>query len=163
MSAFVEMRTFKERLFEAAECAKIDRRQTAIGASLGLRKQTVDRWFHGGEPSPEHLYLIQKKWGVSAEWLSNETGTMIIPSQQKKENTASHDKALHDLLATSDTLNPGRKKVLIAALELIKEILGGEKASNARGNPDAEGVQNAKSSRPTKRPSAHVSSGRSRK
>lgn len=69
--------TFKERLQKAAAHARVAWGQTAVANSLGLAKQTVDRWFSGGEPKPAQLYVIADKWGVDPRWLATEKGQML--------------------------------------------------------------------------------------
>lgn len=76
VSCFADM-TFKDRLQKAAAHAKVNWGQTAIAASLGFRKQTVDRWFDTGEPKPEQLFVIADKWKVDARWLATGRGQML--------------------------------------------------------------------------------------
>lgn len=71
------MRPFNERLREAAAYASVEYSQTAIANSLGIRKQTVDRWFSGYEPRPAMLFHMADRWGVDARWLATEEGEMI--------------------------------------------------------------------------------------
>lgn len=73
-----KMRPFSARLKEAAEHVGLEFGQTAIARSLGVNKQTVDRWFNDGIPKPDHLYLIEDKWNVSARWLAREEGPMVL-------------------------------------------------------------------------------------
>lgn len=76
VSSFADM-TFTERLQKAAAHAQVKWGQTDVARSLGLSKQTVDRWFKGGEPKPAQLYLIADKWGVDPRWLATEHGQML--------------------------------------------------------------------------------------
>lgn len=79
MSSFADV-TFTERLQKAAAHAHVQWGQTDVARSLGLSKQTVDRWFKGGEPKPAQLYLIADKWGVDPRWLATEHGQMLLPA-----------------------------------------------------------------------------------
>jgi transcriptional regulator with XRE-family HTH domain len=73
------METFADRLKQAALYRRIEYRSAAIGRSLGLARQTVHRWLKGGEPSPEHIYLIADRWSVDARWLATGEGYMTPP------------------------------------------------------------------------------------
>lgn len=71
------MRPFRERLKDAARYAKVEYGQTAIARSLEVSKQTVDQWMGNGRPTPELIFRIADKWGVSPRWLALEDGPMI--------------------------------------------------------------------------------------
>lgn len=71
------MRPFADRLREAASYAGAEFSQTAIANSLGIKKQTVDRWFRGGEPRPHMIFHIADRWKVDARWLATEEGYML--------------------------------------------------------------------------------------
>jgi len=71
------MEPFRERLKRASEYAGVDYSQTAIARSLGVNKQTVDRWMGDGEPRPAMIFHIADTWQVSARWLA--TGEGDIP------------------------------------------------------------------------------------
>ena len=71
------MRPFNERLRDAATYAGVEYSQTVIANSLGIKKQTVDRWFSGYEPRPAMIFHIADRWGVDARWLATEEGEMI--------------------------------------------------------------------------------------
>lgn len=76
------MSTFRERLQQAAYFAGVGTTQAAMANALGLNRQTINRWFLGGEPSAENLLDISKRWGVSAEWLQSGEGDMVAqPSE----------------------------------------------------------------------------------
>ena len=79
--------TFAERLQKAAAHAQVRWGQTDVARSLGISKQTVDRWFNGGEPKPAQLYLIADKWGVDPRWLATEKGQML-PGQIEASSPA---------------------------------------------------------------------------
>lgn len=70
------MSDFRERLQQAANYAGVGDSQATIAASLGLNRQTIHRWFSGGEPNSEMLLHIARAWGVSAEWLQSGKGEM---------------------------------------------------------------------------------------
>lgn len=71
------MSTFRERLQQAAFFAGVGTTQASMANALGLNRQTINRWFLGGEPSAENLLDISRKWGVSAEWLQSGAGEML--------------------------------------------------------------------------------------
>lgn len=71
------MRPFADRLREAAAYAGIEYSQTAIAKSLGISKQTVDRWFSGGEPRPIMIFHIADRWKVDPRWLATDEGSMF--------------------------------------------------------------------------------------
>ena len=71
------MSTFRERLQQAAYFAGVGTTQASMANALGLNRQTINRWFLGGEPSAENLLDISRKWGVSAEWLQSGEGEML--------------------------------------------------------------------------------------
>lgn len=89
--------TFQERLKKAAEQAKVPWGQTAVAKSLGLKKQTVDRWFDKGEPKPAQLFLIADKWKVSVRWLATGDGSMLPsqPQSSPSDITAREEILLH--------------------------------------------------------------------
>lgn len=75
------MEPFRDRLKQASARAGVEYSQTEIARSLGIGKQTVDRWFAGGSPKPDMLYRIAEMWQVDARWLATGEGNMI-PAQQ---------------------------------------------------------------------------------
>lgn len=76
------MSMFTDRLQQAARFIGVSDRQAAIADALGLKKQTVNRWFMtNGEPSAAILHDIAKKWNIDPYWLKSGTGTMLpVPS-----------------------------------------------------------------------------------
>lgn len=79
MSSFVDMsdEPFSDRLKKAAKYAKVEWGQTSVARSLGLEKQTVDRWFGTGEPKPAMLFHIAETWHVDPRWLATGEGEML--------------------------------------------------------------------------------------
>ncbi len=70
------MEPFRERLKKAAAYAGVDYSQTAIARSLGINKQTVDRWMGDGEPRPAMIFHIADTWHVDARWLATGDGNI---------------------------------------------------------------------------------------
>lgn len=69
---------FSERLLQAARYAGVGESQAAIAKDLGLDRQTVNHWFRNdATPGADNLALVQKKWGVNAEWLRSGDGGML--------------------------------------------------------------------------------------
>lgn len=73
------MEPFRDRLRKAAAHAGVDYSQTAIAKSLGVMKQTVDRWMGDGEPRPAMVFHIGDKWHVDPRWLATGEGSMTQP------------------------------------------------------------------------------------
>jgi transcriptional regulator with XRE-family HTH domain len=71
------MNKFHERLQQAAKWAGVGESQVDIAASLNLNRQTINRWFQGGEPNASMLLLIARSWGVDPEWLKSGEGDML--------------------------------------------------------------------------------------
>ena len=71
------MSTFADRLLQAARHAGIRDTQSAIATALGLKRQTVNYWFHGGEPTAENLLDIAGRWDVDPDWLQSGKGEML--------------------------------------------------------------------------------------
>jgi len=70
------MTTFVERLRRAAKAAGVGESQSEIADYLGLSKQTVNRWFKGGEPNAEMTFDIARRLRVLPEWLRTGSGEM---------------------------------------------------------------------------------------
>ena len=68
------MSSFENRLKEAAKLVKVEYSQTAIGKSLEISKQTIDRWMAGSVPAPDTLFYVADKWGVDPRWLATGEG-----------------------------------------------------------------------------------------
>jgi len=71
------MTKFGERLLQAARHLGVGESQSEIAANLGLSKQTVHHWFTKGFPTVDNLALVERKWGVSGEWLRSGEGAML--------------------------------------------------------------------------------------
>lgn len=77
------MKGFLDRLIEGARYAGVGERQTDIAHSLGVKVQTVNRWFRGGYvPGRDMLKRIEERWKISADWLIYEKGQMLPPTEQ---------------------------------------------------------------------------------
>lgn len=72
-----EMNDFRERLQQAARWAGAGESQATMATSLSLNRQTINRWFQGGEPNADMLLHIARTWGVDAEWLKSGKGEML--------------------------------------------------------------------------------------
>lgn len=139
-AGFVIVPTFKSRLIDAAQHRRIPPSQTAIGLSLGLRKQTVDQWFKGGNPSAVHLSLIRDKWGVSIDWLITGQGAMTLPLEKHPSLPNGADKALHALIEAWDTLYADGQEFLAGeALDLAKKVRTGQRPKRAASNHGLQG------------------------
>lgn len=71
------MTKVRERLQLAARHAGVGDSQSEIATDLGLKRQTVNHWFNKGAPEAENLALIEKRWGISGEWLRSGEGSML--------------------------------------------------------------------------------------
>ena len=71
------MTPFIDRLLRAAKHAGVGESQSAIADSLDVARQTVNRWFKGGEPNAEQTFSIARAWRVSPEWLKSGVGDML--------------------------------------------------------------------------------------
>lgn len=72
------MSTFLERLVQAAEFAGVGATQAAIADTLGIKRQTVNRWFRDGiEPNSDNCFDIAAKFGVDGRWLKQGEGEML--------------------------------------------------------------------------------------
>lgn len=89
--------TFNERLQKAAAYAKVRWSQSEVARSLGLKKQTVDRWFDTGEPKPAQIFMIADKWKVDARWLATGEGDMLEGSRggAERDRTAKEEIVLY--------------------------------------------------------------------
>lgn len=76
------MTKFKDRLRKAADHAKVTWGQTSVAKSLGMKKQTVDRWFDEGEPKAAQIFAIADLWGINARWLATGEGDMLGAADQ---------------------------------------------------------------------------------
>lgn len=74
------MTEFLERLKAAARFAGVGETQTEIAFSLGLNRQTVNRWFHGSEPSADQTFNIAQRYGVDPQWLKTGVGEIRPPT-----------------------------------------------------------------------------------
>lgn len=61
---------FPKRLKMACQLRNVEYSQTAIGKSLGLGKQTIDRWMAGTLPRADNIFLIADKWALNPRWLA---------------------------------------------------------------------------------------------
>lgn len=76
------MTGFLDRLQRAASRAGVGETQSEIAEALGLNRQTVHRWFKGGEPEADQVFEIARRWNVSAAWLKSGFGEMLpTPSE----------------------------------------------------------------------------------
>lgn len=143
-SESVDMATsFKSRLYDAAVYAGVEWGQTSIARSLGLKKQTVDAWFKGGEPSMAHLALIARKWCVNAHWLVTGDGYApieVLPTPEQINSASGLDKSLLEVLHSWHSLSPNGKAFLHNAFNLAKALRG---QPDTRGDPSTKGFQNA--------------------
>lgn len=71
------MKEFRDRLQHAAKWRGVQENQAGIAAALGLRRQTINRWFGGGEPNAEMLLHTARVFGVDPEWLKSGSGEML--------------------------------------------------------------------------------------
>lgn len=147
-SDFMDMNTFKSRLFDAAQHVGVEWGQTPIGDSLGIHKQTVDRWFKGGEPSMGHLVLISRKWGINGHWLLLGDGEML-PSEKHISSETAHHKDLQEIQSAWDTLSPKQRQTL---KETLLDLAGTIARANSTRGPVAQGVSDARSRGAGKRP-----------
>lgn len=71
------MTTFIERLVQAAEANEVHPSQSGIAKSLGMHRQTVNKWFVADvPPSGETILHIAGQWDVDAKWLETGEGEM---------------------------------------------------------------------------------------
>jgi transcriptional regulator with XRE-family HTH domain len=122
------MSTFVERLLQAARHAGVEETQKAIAASLGLKKQTVNRWFNeGGEPSADNLLDIEAKWGVDGKWLKKGEGEMVptisVLSPDERALLKDYRKALPRVRDVIRNMARAARKSVVTIAALIPPLL----------------------------------------
>jgi transcriptional regulator with XRE-family HTH domain len=71
------MNDFRERLQKAATRVGVGESQASIADALNLNRQTIHRWFSGGEPNADMLLHAARTLGVDPEWLKSGNGDML--------------------------------------------------------------------------------------
>lgn len=112
------MSNFRERLQQAAEYAGSGTTQAAIAAALGLNRQTVNRWFLGGEISAENLLDISSKWGVRLEWLRDGDGEMV-----HKPSSDTLNQEERDLIRSYRSASPQARRVVLGMARAARKSM----------------------------------------
>lgn len=76
------MSAFSARLQQAARHAGIGESQAEIAVALNRNRQTINKWFLGGEPNVQQLAHIARAFGVNATWLADGTGEMVTGGEE---------------------------------------------------------------------------------
>lgn len=116
MGAREPQELFRDRLKRAAEYAGVEYSQTAIAKSLGVQKQTVDRWMDASEPRPSMVFHIADTWNVSARWLA--TGSGDIAPLPPGQGLSAEERELITHIRTSK--DPQWKALRLMAAALAK-------------------------------------------
>jgi transcriptional regulator with XRE-family HTH domain len=124
-----EMSDFRGRLQQAAQHAGVGDSQATMAASLNLNRQTINRWFQGGEPNADMLLHIARTWGVDAEWLKSGDGDMLpTPSPddlppEELELLRDYRKASQQARQTIRTMVRALRKSVVTIAAVIPPLL----------------------------------------
>lgn len=126
---------FRERLQQAAKWAGVGDSQSSIASSLRLNRQTINRWFQGGEPNAELLLHVARSWGVDAEWLKSGKGDMLPPADElptdEMELLRDYRKASMQTRQQIRTMVRALRKSMIAIAMVVPPLLAPHQDANA--------------------------------
>lgn len=113
------MSSFTDRLQHAARFAGVEDHQSAIATALGLKKQTLNRWFMtSGEPNAKILLHIARTWSIDPEWLKTGAGTMIPTSSPDGLTTEERD-----LIKNYRTATPKVREILRTVARAVRKSI----------------------------------------
>lgn len=124
------MSDFRERLQRAATRAGVGESQASIADALSLNRQTIHRWFSGGEPNTDMFLHVAKTFGVNFEWLKNGNGDMLptrddLPDDQR-DLLKYYNKASADTRRVIQTLVRSLSKSVVTIAIAIPPLLAAE-------------------------------------
>ena len=124
---------FIERLQHAARFAGVGDSQSEIADSLGLARQTVNRWFKGGEPNAEQTFAIARNWKVSPEWLKSGVGDMLPDpgdglSQEERDLIRHYRSATPQVRQVISTMTRAVRKSVVTVAMAIPPLMGSSPA-----------------------------------
>lgn len=122
------MSTFIERLQSAARFSGVAESQSEIADSLHLARQTVNRWFKGGEPNAEQTFAIARRWRVSPEWLKSGVGEMLPApgdglSQEERDLIRHYRSATPQVRQVISTMTRAVRKSVVTIAMAIPPLL----------------------------------------
>lgn len=120
--------SFTERLQQAARNSGAGTSQSEIALALGVNRQTVHRWFKGGEPDADQLLGIAKRFGVDPDWLKNGTGSMQPRppeglSQEERELIQNYRQATPKVREVVRMMTRAVRKAIVAGAFAIPPLL----------------------------------------
>lgn len=130
----LKMNKFHERLQQAAKWAGVGDSQVDIAASLNLNRQTINRWFQGGEPNAAMLLLIARSWGVDPEWLKTGEGEMLTApdedglSQEERELIKNYRSASSQVRGVIRTMARAVRKSMVVISLAVPPLLAPDDA-----------------------------------
>jgi DNA-binding XRE family transcriptional regulator len=110
--------TFLERLHRSAIYAGVSFTQSDVAEAIGIKRQTVHKWFNGTIPETPMVAIIAVSWRVDPIWLATGQGTMIpAPGSSLTEDE-------RELLRCYRNATPTRRKALYdIAKTLVKTLV----------------------------------------
>lgn len=109
--------SFIERLQQAARNAGATTSQAGIALALGVNRQTVHRWFKGGEPDADQLIKIATRFNVDAKWLKEGDGQMM----PKPGGDLSHDE--RELITNYRQATPKVREVVRMMTRAVRKAI----------------------------------------
>lgn len=110
--------SFYEKYLEL--CAKAGKSPSCVALEISLSKTTVNRWKNGGGVTDATALKVANYFGVSPEWLKNETddpyaGTKKEPAPKKSELSIGQ----LELIELSSKMSDDELRKFIAAMKAM--------------------------------------------
>jgi DNA-binding XRE family transcriptional regulator len=112
------MDKFRERLQQAANWAGVGESQATMAQSLALNRQTINRWFTGGEPNAQMLLHIARTWKVDPEWLKSGRGEML--TKPSPDGLSSEER---DMVRYYRSASPQVRQVIATMVRAVRKSI----------------------------------------